>query len=222
MNYKNWQDEYGFIHVQENPTVNGSENSPLFTAELELLFKLNNRSALDIAPKWDMIKENDTKFRDRAIGIPMHFSHDNMTGLYIARELGFHNMELPIIRWDTSKPDKYSRKYWLHPRDIIFYNLLKGNLLGFLLAPILFLIAIHSLLAERGKTSGKCMWFSRFGCLSLSDNGFKAFIGNVGLSISNLLLRREHGSQPFKDVFSIYFVEEHPVNVEIRRYYDNK
>ena len=183
MKYKTWQDSYGFIHVQNNPTTDNSENCPLFTAEVELLLRMNKKANINNKPKWDMLKISDTKFLDRATGTPQHFSHDNMTGLYIAKELGLHNMDLPIIRWDSKKEGKYDRKYWLHPRDIIFYGLLSGKIWGYILAPLLFLAAMLSYREERGKTSGKAMYFARFGVLSLSKNVFKRFIGIQGLAL---------------------------------------
>ena len=125
--YKEWQDEYGFVHVQKNPNVNGSENGPTFTGGLEVLLAMNGKTRLEKAPRWDMLKENDVKYRDRAVGEPLHMSHDNISGLYFARELNHHQMDLPIIRWDTTKPGKYERKYWLHPRDMIMYSIWSLN-----------------------------------------------------------------------------------------------
>lgn len=217
--YKTWQDSYGFIHVQNNPTTNGSENCPLFTAEVELLLRMNGKTSLTNRPRWEMLKASDTQFLDRATGTPQHFSHDNMTGLYIAKELGLHNMDLPIIRWDSKKEGKYDRKYWLHPRDVIFYGLLSNKFWGYLLAPLLILFSIDTYTKPYEETSGKCLWFARFGVLSLSDNLFKRSLGKIGLVLGLKLMRHDHGDEAFQNAFGYYFKEySHPVNQEIREW----
>lgn len=213
MKYEDWQDEGGFFHIQINPTKDGSENGPLFTAEVALFSKLNE---FDLAPiDVDNLKVSDTKFRDRYNGIPTHFSHDNMTGLYCLRELGFSSMSLPIIRWDSN-----DSKYWLHPRDVIFYLALNNKLLSpltLLLLPISFL----TFLRERGNTSGKCLWFTRFGTMSLSKNLILKAVGKMGLWFGDFFMEPEHGDKPLQDVFSIYFANAgHPCREEAKELYE--
>lgn len=213
MKYKDWQDEGGFFHIQHSPSKDGSENGPLFTAEVALFSKLNE---FDLAPiDIENLKVSDVDFRDRFNGSTNHFSHDNMTGLYCLKELGFHNMELPIIRWN-SRGDKY----WLHPRDILFYSILKYKILS-PLAMFLIPISIVSYIEEQGRTSGKCMWFTRFGTMTLSKNPILSAFGKLGFHIGNFLMKKQHGDKPFQDAFEIYFKNDgHPCREEIRRIYE--
>lgn len=224
--YKEWQDKYGYVHIQKNPNVDSSENGPTFTGEVEVLLAMNGKTRLAKAPRWDMLKESEVKFRDRAVGEPLHFSLDNMTGLYLSRELDHHDMELPICRWDTTKPGKYERKYWLHPRELILFSMLSGGLpsvIGYLLSPLLLLIAAVSFSSERGRTSGKMLWLSRFGCLSVSDNLYKRLFGKLGLVLGHAIMKSDHGDKPFLDAAEIYFQNEgHPIREELEEWYSSR
>jgi hypothetical protein len=144
-----------------------------------------------------------------------------MTGAYIARELGFHNMKLPTYAWHVhTKTDKFG---WYHPRDLIFYNYMNGGLLGAFFLPLLLLMAVHSYLKPKEVTSGKCLWFYRFQALRLFKGVWGRLIGSLGVSLGERLMKRQHGSQPFRDVFNFYFKNQnHPVNQEIKKYYEGK
>lgn len=215
--YQNFQDQFGFIHLNENPTNLGSENGPLFTPASYLLMALNNTPNEGMPnPKYYLLKKSSTDFVTEPLSPRFRFSHDNMTGLYIARELGFHSMDLPICRWSVGE----GRPLWYHPRDLIFYAALSNHKLGLALLPILLVISIFSYKKPKAVTSGKCLWFYRFGVLSLSKSPYKSFIGKVGLGMGELLLKAQHGSKGFLDVFSIYFKNKnHPINKEIAKYY---
>lgn len=214
--YSSYQDKYGFIHLHENPTIMDSENGSLFTAASFLLMIMNK------TPRDDMrfldfykLKKSDTEFYTHADTGVVRCSHDNMTGLHITKALGLHNMELPIIKWDSR-----GRKYWLHPRDVIFYSYLSNIPFSGLLLPLLLLFSLHSFLRPRQETSGKCLWFYRFGVLTLSERSLARLIGKVGLSMGAWLLKREHGDMAFIGVFRIYFTDpNHPVNHEILKWY---
>lgn len=219
MKYSDWQDEGGFFHIQKDPTNDGSENGPLFTAEVVLFSKLNDFYVLH--PDTISLKVSNVDFRDRYEGnIPAHFSHDNMTGLHCLRALGYAYMSLPIIRWNSTKNGD-TRKFWLHPRDIIFYTSIRHSLLS-PLSLLLIPFAIYTFFHKREVTSGKCLWFTRFATMSLSNNLIVKGVGKLGLKIADLMLRKEHGDKPFIDVFNIYFKNYgHPCREEIKVYYEN-
>jgi len=81
-------------------------------------------------------------------------------------------------------------------------------------------MAIVSCLAKKEVTSGKCMWFYRFGTLSQSKSPYKKIIGQMGLVLCEGFLTLTHGREPFKDVFGFYFKNpNHPVNQEINKWY---
>lgn len=217
MKYSNWQDLGGLFHLHELPTPDSSENSPTFTAEVCLFSVLNG---FEIKPPLlENLKVSKYDFRDRFNGtIPCHFSHDNMTGLHCMRHLGFTSMELPIIRWDSTGKG-ILRQYWLHPRDIITYLSLSFAILS-PLALLLLPIALVSYVKPREATSGKCLWFLRFGTMSASKNYILKVIGKIGLAIGNKTMLKYHGENPFEDVFSYYFKDvSHPCRVEIKEWY---
>jgi len=217
MKYKSWQDLGGFFHLTQSPPIGQSENGPLFTAEVALFAELNNFqiSPIDISN----LKLNDVTFTDRYNGkFPAHVSHDNMTGFHCLKALGYTAMDLPIIRWDSVK-NGVLRKYWLHPRDVIAFLSL-SNALFSPLAVLLLLFAMVSYLKPRNETSGKCMWFLRFGVMSVSKNYILKIVGKLGLALGNKLMVKYHGEKPFIDVFSYYFKDEnHPCRVEIKEWY---
>lgn len=216
--YTDWQDYGGFFHVQKYPTRNGSENSPLFTAEVALFAKLNGFEI--VRPVVKNLKVSEVDFRDRMDAkIPCHFSHDNMTGLYCLRELGYFSGSLPIIRWNSTKQGKYSRKFWLHPRDVLFFLALSHPIFS-ALSLLLLPIALVSFLRPREETSGKCLFFTRFGTMSLSKNYILRTVGKIGLAIGEKVMVKQYGEHPYIGMFDYYFKNEgHPCRVEIRKLY---
>lgn len=220
--YGNYQDRNGFFHHKVNPVENTSENPSIFTAGPRAIMKFNGTSTNTLKkPKYHSLKKNDNQFYTHAFGPVVRCSHDNMTGLYIARELEEHDMDLPIIRWDDHKNGR-DRKYWLHPRDIIFYMSLDKSpfisFLGSLISPLLWLFSIVSYLSPFGDTSGKCMWLYRYITYTISNNYFKKFVGYVGLLLGLIFMFPLYGFRPFTEAFSIYFKDEsHPANVELRK-----
>lgn len=216
--YKSWQDSTGFIHLHENPDLKQSENGPTFTGELIVLSKMNNFT-LNPAPALNLLQKSKRVYRTTVKQEwGKHFSHDNMTGLYCMRELGLDrklDFELPVYKWNN--------RIWLHPRDLIFYAALNRNFLGLLLIPLLLIISIHSLLKPREVTSGKCLWFLRFGTLALSGNYYLQLVGKAGIILLDTLLRARHGRLPLTDVFGIYYKDvNHPIRKEIEVYYGKK
>lgn len=228
--YKEWQDKHGFIHIQKSPTVDGSENGSTFTGAVEVLLALNGKTKLDKRPRWDLIKINDTQFRDRAEGPILRFSHDSMTGIHIVRQLDHIDTDLPIARWDSKEPNgesyQQNRKHWLHPRDLIMYSIWSdsfASIIGYLLSPLLFLMIWFSCRKERGKTSGKLMWCYRLACLNVSESTIKRSIGKLGLALAHKVMKPEHGDKPFLDCAEIYFkAVGHPIKEELKEWYNDK
>lgn len=222
--YNQWQDQYGLIHSKIHPELTQSENTPLFSSASLLLMRLNGTPMIGMEyPRFGVFKNNG-QFHTYPNGDDNRFSHDNMTGLYIARELGYlpEDYELPIARWDSyTREGAFERKYWLHPRDLIFYSALNNKFIGNALLWFLLVISLGSWFSEG--TSGKCLWFYRFGVLTLSNSLYKRSIGKVGLWLGELCMKREHGAEAFIDVFNNYFKDpQHPINQEIVKYYGNR
>jgi len=176
-----------------------SENGPLFTAEYLCVTPMNSiRHARELCGK---IHYDTTLFQAQPPEKGIHFSHDNMTGLYILYKMaGLDITDLPIIFWNG--------RYNLHPRDIIFYLYMRT---GFkILIPLLIPFLIHSCLRPREETSGKCLWFVRsYG------------IGNKYFTkLYHALLKIKHPLGGVIDVFSIYFPDiNHPIHKRLRSIY---
>lgn len=130
-----------------------------------------------------------------------HFSHDNMTGLYSLMYYKHSCYSLPIFRWNG--------RYWLHPRDIVFYATLRHIKLAYFFLPIVYFAAIISCMRAKEITSGKCLAWLRL--TTLKDyhiNKYVRWSANLCYKICEKLTN-------FKEAFSFYFKrEDHPVNVE--------
>lgn len=123
-----------------------------------------------------------------------HFSHDNMTGLYYhATRDTVQN--LPTIRWN--------RRFWLHPRDILFYSIVKKKgSLNFLI-PLLIPFLVVSCLRADKHTSGKLLWFLRG--IILLDKCRNFIIINMVLYFLG---------DKMNDILHTYFKDEnHPIHV---------
>lgn len=233
-------DEYGLLHVEKGVF---SENGVLFAAEYWTATKHLDSFNYEFKPiklisnvyKYDSEAEqywfdpNPSHNND----LSSHFSHDNMTGLYcLAYFTSFDLKNLPILLWNCVKPEKQGRWYyklqkklfgtylWPHPRDFFFYLTLKHNILGYLGLPLVFLTSLVSAFAPRDNTSGKCKWFLRYLTLAKHRNKLISLFGKISLRIFGKILEKEHGKQPFLDVFRIYFVlYEHPMHDKVKDLY---
>ena len=195
-------DKYGLLHVQPNEP---SENGILFLAEHVLLsHRLGVGPELElneILTAMDLTEWSEGNFQALIPEQGKHFSHDNMTGLqcleYFYMGMGdFHA--------------KWNDRWWLHPRDLIFYGLLAKHRWAKVLSPLLLLFAYVSVRRERAITSGKCLWFLRFATLE-SGSGIHNKIGYLGMKMCEKVMKKYHGDKPWADVFQIYFRNpEHP------------
>ena len=230
-NENSFFDENRLLHVKKGEY---SENGPLFTAHfcmLQRLLDIPSNGAIEatnkmivckvdddmvIRPKW--FDSNPAHDNDENT----HFSHDNMTGLYCLKQMQeLERIELPTIRWNN--------RFWLHPRDTIFYSIMHTRKLAYLFLPIIAIMAWVSCRTERGRTSGKCMWWLRLQTLKLHDNKLVSWFGEkLYKRITNTVKKNHYMhdresiqfSSPWVDVFSIYFSEaDHPVNVKMREFY---
>jgi len=219
--FNGWFDLNNLLHVRQGEY---SENGPLFTAEYWLTRLLNDgylsdasKSAISLSilqiceDGWYNPQPNDNNEPD------CHFSHDNMTGLYALCKLADISVaDLPVLKWNN--------RWWLHPRDIVFYTLMKeGKWLDLLLLPlfgVLLLAALHSCSTIRGRTSGKMLWWTRWNILMLHKSKRISTLSRLSWYVCEKLLKIRHGDKPMIDVVSIYFKEEgHPVREGIRRIY---
>jgi hypothetical protein len=239
-------DSKGLLHVEKGVF---SENGVLFAAEYWIFFKNIKEPYLSsffqretekiIAGVYNYDSEKEKHWFDpnpsHNNDINSHYSHDNMTGLYCLGYFteSFEIKQLPIIKWNCVKPSKQQKWYykiqkklfgnylWFHPRDFLFYLTLKNNILGYLGLPLLFLISFFSAFAPKNITSGKCKWLLAYLTLNNHTNKMVRAFSKLCLSLFSKTLKKEHGSQPFIDVFNIYFKnEEHPIHNQIKKLYE--
>ena len=223
--FSGWFDLNNMLHVRQGEY---SENGPLFTAEYWLARLLNDgylsdasKSAISLSilqiceDGWYNPQPDDLNDEN------CHYSHDNMTGLYALCKLADISVaDLPVLKWNN--------RWWLHPRDIVFYTLMKMNgeklwiniPLGLLYLLILLPASLHSCFQERWRTSGKMLWWTRWNILMLHKSKMISTLSRLSWYVCEKLLKIRHGDKPMTDVVSIYFKEEgHPVKEGIRRIY---
>ena len=199
-NYEKFSDQYGLLHVEPNVP---SENGILFLAEYVLLSsRLGKQIPLDkvqLAMSLSEWKKNHFQALIPEQG--EHYSHDNYSGLQCLKFF-FEGQGEFRAKWND--------RWWLHPRDLIFYGLLAKHRWAKALSPLLFLFAYISVRRERAITSGKCLWFLRFSTLE-SGNGIHNKNGYLGMKMCEKVMSKLHGEKPWADVFQIYFRNpEHP------------
>jgi len=213
-------DSQGYLH---HTTALESENGILFAAEFYLLtFLLKNDLKGAWVPVGNCLKYSPNGFwydpnPSHKNNHNAHFSHDNMTGLYVlCFLLGFKNSKilktLPTLKWNN--------RYWLHPRDIIFYSILKEKKWSYIGMPLLFIMSLISCLRKPANTSGKILWWIRIQTLRMHPSNLIKSIANKMLLIMEFCLTLNHGSAPMKSVFKTYFtVTHHPIRRLIFEYY---
>lgn len=152
-----------------------------------------------------------------------HLSHDNYTGIVcMSNTFGFDFHKRSFAR-------SWHRRW--HPRDIFFYNYLKGGLwrvLSIFLMPFMLtffidgiLTTLNSGLATNGipNTTGKLLYWLR--CQTMIASGSLLF--KIYFKLLTLILKRKN--QTYADIFEIYFTnrvdgnKEHPIIALARSIY---
>lgn len=213
----NFFDENGLLHVEPDKP---SENGILFAAELYTLSLVNGQApsvhraydavaATLMDPRKDWFPANPPQIATR-------FSHDNMTGLYcLVHNMGGDTTKLPMMRWNG--------RWWLHPRDILFYTAIRqeNTILASICLLLLIPFLIHSCLRPRGETSGKCLWLLRLCTANISPSPWLHVPSKWLIILANTLLHREHGEKHWQDILNIYFKHpEHPLREQGRILYE--
>jgi hypothetical protein len=207
--YDEWKDKYGLLNPERGTPT---ENAILVTLEYQLL-------AGEI-PAYTVIKVMDYfQTPVRGLYTQTHYgkkadhgeeglepnSHDNITAMMVAFKLLGAEAESKVKNvwsyivankgtYDFRHPNEVRWDRLLHPRDLIFYGYLAGNILCTLLLPLLIPMMLHSCLKPREVTSGKLLWWVRCHCLP------KPFFWLF------------HKLVDYKDAFRIYFHQEgHPI-----------
>ena len=128
MDYSDWLDENHLLHHKKFPTNETSENELLFTAELLLLEAMTeNPNHMLIESSMGMRDfYNDQKIQGK------HISHDNKTGL------------VSIWKGYNESIFKVGKRWWLHPRDIVYYGYMKHGAWFWPLLPIVSIANIIS------------------------------------------------------------------------------
>lgn len=194
-----WTDNEGMMYP-------GGENGILFTAEYCML-KDNegfNRKHLRAAMNWAI--SHVTHGKNGFKSDPKEpWSHDNHTGLIcISKRLGLeHHKKFFYDGW------------WrrIHPRDLVFYLVVRGGLMGLLTRPFLFITSIAMILSclqsykVRGgrkivKTDGKILAWMRFNTINMPITKY----------ICTRIVNKHKYFNGWRSVFTTYFVNlEHPI-----------
>ena len=250
MTVRNFRDEFGLIHVEEEQA---SENGVLFAAEYYLARYLSGTMDLDDyqsaikAVESTIMKTEEGLWYNPNPADPndaySHMSNDNISGLYsIMVLLNFSIDNMPVLKWNCVKKKNQHKLYyrlqkklfgnylWLHPRDVAFYSVLKygERKWMYLLLPFVFLFLVGSSLvsasSSRNKTSGKMLWWLR---ISVLKERFKK-CNKVSILLEKwqqlilTVLKKSHGDKPYIDISRIYFKQQYqPTRKSIEKLYEH-
>ena len=205
MNIAKWLDSDRFLHTQKNPSVDQSENGPMFSGLLSI-FRSKTCDLPMMGEIWDWKSSwRANSYRDRG----SHFSHDNMTGAYCLykNHVGVVPSSLPIAKWNG--------RWWLHPRDLTFYLWCHHAILGLPFLWIASLAMIISCIQKYKvrdgkkfiKTDGKLLAYLR--C--------RSFDMPITFAICSFFIRKHKYFNNWNDVAKRYFKEEgHPLRSLIK------
>jgi hypothetical protein len=202
-----WND-WKLLNARAEDTRMFNENASLYT--VEYILKTNDqRKGYDLVNFYLSVKLADGLYNQ----LPLHagnnddyMSHDQLTAMMIISKkynLGLHQdiwkeVKRQGFRYNNIEPGK---GWILHPRDTIFYGMLAGSKLWYLMYPILLIIMIISQFGQ--DTSGKCLNWIR--CQGMNWSWTLKILGWF---------------MPYKswaDVFQVYFPDpNHPINVSFR------
>lgn len=192
-----------------------SFNSFLFTLEYYFLSNEEKRKelrgVLDYAIRACKVSEGIYKATPTDTFLNVEQSHDNLTALsaysYV-RGLSTHEEIWDEIldqkfRYNNVTPDSPGLRL-LHPRDIIYYGILNGDPICWLLFPIFCIISLCTCFGKA--TSGKLLFFVR--CHAMEHNIFF----NILYYIASLLMFTVSPYKNWAEVFEVYFSpKDHPI-----------
>jgi len=195
-----WLDKDGLLHLDPQPS--DSDNGILFLVEFYILKHLQGKLTLDDQQNFkraiDKLETfpNTGTYYQRPDSFENVGSHDNATAIASFSYLvGLSDYQRLTI----------TRKL-MHPRDVIFYNYLKGSFIAKLLLPITCLFQIITCLRSKEETSGKLLTFVRTRCTM-----DRSIIMRGCAKICDWILAKKYGSKHWHKIFSIYFKnEDHP------------
>lgn len=194
-----WFDKNGLLHV--NPGED-SDNGILFTVEYYLLRYLRGEFTEDYLEAYN----EQVKLHEKELGVYWQRpgstenpgSHDNATAIACMSFLFDqpHHITLKMT------------KQFVNPRDLIFYNYLKGKWWAVLAMP--YVLASHYVSSKkpREEASGKCLLFVRYVCTMA-----KCKIMRKSWPIIEKNLKKIHGERYLGDIFKVYFRSDRHPNV---------
>lgn len=226
--YKNWQDEYGMLNPRKGIRT---ENGILFSLEYMLLLNEPQDTYLKFVTIRGSLYSgvpglyNQTPFHmgaDHGDTGEEPISHDNLTAILGGSyyhgskdiiKLTWDYIKQHLFTYDSRTPNKISFSRILHPRDIIYYGALAGNILC---RTLLFLTCISNIVSCAKKpqeTSGKLLAFVRCKCFHDS------FLMKLCHKINTWQINKQY-KNGWAGVFDIYHgVEGNPIRNKAREIY---
>ena len=204
MDYHN---PYGLINATDQTSQDTNKNSSLWT--VEYILKKNDTNlpeAFSLMKYYALCKISNGLYNI----LPFHvgnnddyMTHDNLSGMMVISKkynLGMHDAIWAEIRQQNWKYNNIEpgKGLILHPRDIIYFGILAGTKLWYLLWPLWFLMIVWAQFGT--STSGKCLnWLY---CHGMGWNWTLKILGWL---------------MPYKSwalVFGTYFPDpNHPINI---------
>lgn len=211
--------KYGMLNECLRDTEYSSENCMLFTTVFTLLRKEakgDYETSLEAFKAYLKLCKIRTglynQFPYEVTTGDKWMSHDQLTSIIrMSKEfdLGIHEaiwkeIKRQHFKYDNVHPDTFWTKEggWHHPMHIMYYGLVCGSKLWYLLYPIVLIMSMITCLSPKESTSGKQICWIKF-------KGLFPFIHKINTLCVNL----KNGS--WKNVFSIYYPDpQHPINKE--------
>jgi len=203
--YVEWMDEYYMVNPDKKLR---SENGILFSLEYLLLnndkidfMRFNMLVASLRTEKKGFYQQTPFGMVDNGKKEPM--SHDNLTAI-MAGSYYYGNHVVIREVWDYLKDHYFTYdsetnfRRIMHPRDIIFYGALAGNIVCRLLLPFVLLTNYITCRKAQKHTSGKLLAWVRNKCF------YDSWVMKLSTKLNNLQIRRMY-SRGWITVFGIYF-----------------
>lgn len=212
---ENYWNSYGTLNARSEDINNINENSSYYTVAYVLKKSLteNQWGSAEVQALlnyYSLCKISDGLYNQ----LPFHcgnkddyMSHDQLTAMMVFSkmfDLSIHEdiwaeLKRQHFKYNNMEPGK---GWIMHPRDPIYYGMLTGSKLWWLLYPLFILMIIWSQFGT--ETSGKCLnWFRLVG------------LGHFRMLRFFEWLMPKYAS--WKEVFATYFPDpQHPLNVAFR------